>query len=82
MEHRTADHPQETTDHPQEVQAYIESMLEDFESDNPGIAEALRLHDDAMRRYAPAVLALAPRVIRTTVAHTQPSAINESVAEL
>ena len=70
MEHRTADHPQETTDHPQAVQDYIESMLEDFENDHPGIAEALRLHDDAMKTYTRAALALAPRVIRTTVAHT------------
>lgn len=63
MEHKT-------TDRPQAVQAYIESMMEDFENDNPGIAKALRLHDDAMKIYAPAALAMAPRVIRTTVAHT------------
>lgn len=71
-----------TTDHPQEVQAYIESMLEDFENDNPGVAEALRLHDSAMRHYLPAALALAPRVVRTTLAHsskqpTRPERDNE-----
>lgn len=66
-----------TTDSPQEVQAYIESMMEDFENDNPGVAEALRLHDaamnhylDAMNHYLPAALAIAPRVVRTTAAHS------------
>lgn len=63
MEHKTADHPQA-------VQDYIDSMLEDFENDHPGTAEALRLHNDAMKRYAPAALALVPRVVRTTIAHT------------
>lgn len=66
-----------TTESPQEVQAYVESMMEDFENDNPGVAEALRLHDeamghylDAMNHYLPAALALAPRVVRKTAAHS------------
>lgn len=63
---------QTTTKYRQDVQAYIESMLEDFEKGHPGVAEALRLHDDAMKHYVPAALSLAEPVFRTTVAHSRP----------
>ena len=62
---------QTTTKDDQDVQAYIESMMEDFEKGHPGAAEALRLHDDAMKHYLPAALALAKPVFRRTVAHSR-----------
>ena len=39
----------------QERTEYIEAMLTAFEHDEPGIAEALALYDDAARHYAEAV---------------------------
>lgn len=44
------DHP--TTDQPQDIDAYLTAMLESFENDNPGVAELLALHQDAMRYHA------------------------------
>lgn len=60
----------QTTDDRQAVQAYIESMLEDFENEHPGTAEALQLHEDAMKHYLPAARALAKPVFRATVANS------------
>ena len=62
---------QTTTKDDQDVQAYIESMLEDFEKGHPRTAEALRLYDDAMKHYLPAAFSLAKAVFRTTVAHSR-----------
>lgn len=46
------DHP--TIDQSQDMDAYITAMLESFENDNPGVAELLALHQDAMRYHAQA----------------------------
>ena len=62
----------QTTDDRQAVQAYIESMREDFENEHPGTAEALRLHDEAMKHYIPAARALAKPVFRITLANSNP----------
>ncbi len=61
----------QTTDDRQAVQAYIESMLKDFENEHPGTAEALRLHEDAMKHYLPATRALAKPVFRVTAANSK-----------
>ncbi len=68
----------QTTDDRQAVQAYIESMREDFENEHPGTAEALRLHEDAMKHYLPAARALAKPVFRATVASSNPPPQRES----
>lgn len=68
----------QTTDDRQETQAYIESVLEDFENEHPEIAEALRLHDEAMKHYLPAARALAKPVFRATVDNSNPPPQRES----
>lgn len=62
----------QTTDDRQDTQVYIESVLADFENKHPEIAEALRLHDEAMKHYIPAARALAKPVFRITVANSNP----------
>lgn len=49
---------------------YIASMLENFEHQNPGIAELLAMHDDAMRHYTNANNAYNNPVSRTSSSHS------------
>ena len=61
---------QSTSDETQERADYIAAMLESFEQENPGIAEVLALHDDAMRHYVDATNAYHDTVVRTSSSYS------------
>ena len=61
---------QPVTDEAQERADYIAAMLESFEHENPGIAEVLALHDDAMRHYIDATNAYRDTVVRSSSSHS------------
>ena len=58
------------TDLAQSTADYISSMLESFEHENPGIAELLFLHDQAMRYYTEAASAYQDPVVRISSSHS------------
>ena len=54
----------------EEREGYLTAMLENFEHENPGVAEMLALHDRAMQHYVKVINAYYQPVVRTSSSHT------------